>query len=1154
MIHLTYSNQTEQLLARLVENLGQRRASPLEPVPLVVPNASVETFVKLGLARATGIAANLEVRFLRRFVVELLERARPEVEMLDAARLSGLLLSLLHDEALVADAELDEVKRYLGAAGSSADALDLRRFQLARQLALLFDEYALSRPEMLDAWQRGQVVCGDAFAGTERWQKRLWRELSARLARREGKRWLTLHQAFAGPPKIDPRKLGLPPELHLFGISYVARVFQGVLQALAAATELHVYTLNPCMEYWEDVPRGVPLDALRQAQDERGDDPFGLERAGDTPALRLWARPGRENVRLLNELSECDFTPKFADPTASRASLLALLQRDILTREPERAARLDVPADGSIQLLACPGVRREVEIIAAEIWKLMHADPSLRFNDVAVILPASHKETYQTHVQAVFRETHDLPHSVVDLPLAAQSRVVEAIELLLELPLGEFRRQEVLRLATHPAVMKRFSDVAPSRDEWIAWTESLGIVHGADHGDHAGTYITRDILNWDQGMRRLALGAFMSGGGERLDARAYQLDGEAYLPEEVLAGRVPSAASFGLLVRSLIADARFARNARLTLPQWVRFLRGLLSSYLAPTGDEDDRAIKRCHDAIESLERIDLEGRTVSYRIACELARTAMGALQGSRGQYLAGGVVVASFLPMRAIPFRVVFVAGLGEGQFPSSDRKNNLDLRLARRRPGDVSPREQDKYMFLETLLCARERFYLSYVSRESLTGEKLAPSSVVVELMQMLDRGYLDRRSLVREFPLRRHLDDHTRFASLPAEREARAEALGEHLRRHADGPQPSLDQLRRELPAPLALQVIERLGLTPPPPPTVTGSEAINLPLTAIRRFLECPLQGAARYQLGMRDEDDEDLTAREDEPFETTKLELMIGLRELFLRTVALGDDALEAGYRQLQNAGALSGAMPSGLFGDAERPAHLTILRGWREMLREIGGLSAPPVRIWRFGAAEEHARVDALDDAITVELELPRRAVTVKLCGKTEPLVESAPGSLILVQRPARAKDAETRLARESLKGFLDAVVLAAAGRPSPVGWNAFVANVDLVDGPVLTRVPFAPITTEQARDWLRLVLEDLIGGVHDYCLPCEAVFAHAYEPNRAIGEIVEDLRGRRDASFSSRFGPVPRGQDRPAPDEQAAQRMIERRFGLFFARRGAP
>jgi exodeoxyribonuclease V gamma subunit len=1119
MIHLTYSNQTEQLLAGLVSALAGRR-DPLEPVQLIVPNAAVETFVKLGVARATGIAANLEVRFLRRFVAELVERVRPEVELVDANKLTGLLVALFHDEKLVAEPELEEVRRYLGAAGSSSDALDLRRFQLARQVALLFDEYGLSRAEMLDAWVRGASVCEEPFQVTERWQKRLWRELSPRLQTRK---WIGLHQAFAG---VDPKKLGLPSELHLFGLSYVARVFQGLLQALASACELHVYTLNPCMEFWEDK----------------------LEDA-DTPALRLWARPGRENVRLLNELSQCDFRERFAPP---RTSLLGLLQKDILERAPERTTQLGAPADGSIQVLACPGVRREVEIIAGEIWKLMHADPSLRFNDIAVILPTSQKETYQTHVQAVFREMHELPHSLVDLPLSAQSRVVEAVELLLELPLGEFRRQEVLRLATHPAVMKRFAEAAPARDEWIGWCEALGIVHGADHADHAGTYIERDILNWDQGMRRLALGSFMSSGGDALDARAFELGGEQYLPEEVLPGRLSSGSSFGLLVRSLIADARFAREARLPIADWVKFLRGLLASYLSPTGDEDERALKRCHDALEGLSELDLDGRAVSYRIACELAGTAIGALSGARGQYLAGGVVVASMLPMRAIPFRVVFVAGLGEGQFPSSDRKNQLDLRLAVRRPGDVTAREQDKYMFLETLLCARERLYLTWVAREALTGEKLAPSSVVVELLQMLDRGYLDRSLLVREFPLRRHLDEHTRFASLPAEREARARALGEHLRNTVDGPMPSLAGLRVALPEALAQKVADRLGLTPPPPEQVAASDTIVMPIAAVRRFLECPLQGSARHQLGMRDDDDEDLTAREDEPFETSKLDLMIGLRDLFQRTVALDDAAVVEGYTRLQRTSALRGSMPSGLFGEAERPVHLSIIRGWRTLLADLGGGTAPPLRVLRFGAAEEHARVDALEDAIPIEVELPRGKVTVKLYGRTEALLESVPGSLLLVQQASRAKDWAARLNKHALKGFLDAVVLAASGRPPAQGWATLIANVDLVDGPIMTRVRFDPIGTDEARTWLKDVLQDLLGGVHDYCLPCEAVFAHSLEPTRGVREVVDELRAKRDVSFSSKYGPVPRGNERPAPDEAPAREMIRRRFGLFFARRG--
>jgi exodeoxyribonuclease V gamma subunit len=1137
---LTYSNQTESLLGALVENLDRARrggASPLDPPWLIVPSASLETWVKLGVARTTGIAANFEVHRLRRFVVELVQAERPSVELVDAPRLHGLLLQLLHDEPTLADRELVPVARYLSAAGAGRDALDQRRFQLSRQVALLFDEYGLSRPDMLDAWLRDVCVCGPEHADTERWQKRLWQALFgdggiARVARRSGaggRSLLPLHRAVA---ELDPRKLALPPALHVFGLSYVAQVFQRVLKALASATHLHVYTLNPCMELWED-----------------------LERTGDTPALRLWGRPGGENMRLLNELSDCDFSPRFVDPTEARATLLSGLQRDVLKREPERPERVGATADGSIQVLACPGVRREVEIIAAEIWKLVRAADDaapLRFNEIAVVVPASQKETYQTHVAAVFREMHDLPHCLVDLPLSAHSRVVEAIELILDLPFGEFRRRELLRVATHPAVLGRFDEAAPTRDEWVGWCDALGIVHGADHHDHAGTYIERDLFNWDQGLKRLALGAWMSGGGPTLDLRRFELDGEAYLPEEVGQSRVGSSASFGLLVRSLIADARFARSATLTLSEWVRFLRGLLSSYVHPTDDDDQRALLRCHDALSSLEEVELGEQRVSYRVAAELARAALLGLSSSRGQPLSHGVVVAPLLPMRAIPFRAVFLAGLGEGHFPSSDRRNPLDLRRAARRAGDVSPRDQDKYLFLEALLCARERLYLSYVSREPLTGEPHAPSSVVVELLQMLDRGYVDRSSLVRTFPLRRHACEHTRFASRPAAREAQAQALGVDLRRHVDGP--------ADLPPAGAAAVREQLGLTPPQAVPLHTAETLHIPIAALRRFLECPLQGAARYLLGMREEDDQDLTAREDEPFVTARLDVIVALRELFVRTAALDDQALEEAFLRLREVGELSGSMPSGLFGQAERPAQLAIVRGWRTLYTGLTRGAAAPPRVVRFGAAEEGARVDEQYDAVGLEVELPGdggvRTVKVHLHGRTEALVESGVdpgGSLVLVQR-GRARDAFARNGRDALRGFFDQLVLSASGRGAQAGWHAFIANVDLDEGPQLETVRFGAISADDARAYLRTLLQDLLTGTHDYCLPCEAVFAHAREPGRELAAIVDELRGKKEYAFSSRFGPVRHGADRDPPDEASARRIIERRFGLFFARRGAP
>ena len=87
--------------------------------------------------------------------------------------------------------------------------------------------------------------------------------------------------------------------------------------------------------------------------------------------------------------------------------------------------------------------------------------------------------------------------------------------------------------------------------------------------------------------------------------------------------------------------------------------------------------------------------------------------MNGNRGHYLAEGVTLSSYLPMRPIPFKLVFLMGMGEGRFPASYRKDHLDLRhipipmretvegrrVRERQIGDVSEPERDRYMFLET-----------------------------------------------------------------------------------------------------------------------------------------------------------------------------------------------------------------------------------------------------------------------------------------------------------------------------------------------------------------------------------------------------------------------------------------------------------------------
>jgi exodeoxyribonuclease V gamma subunit len=1130
MLRLVYSNRTEELLAELATRVRaqQAREGALVPVQVVVPSASVEAYLRLGIAREQGVAANLAFARLGGFaagVVEAASSARPKLA--DAADLEALALRLLiDDEALASDAELAPVGAYLRGGGDSRDAMDVRRVQLAARIGRLFEEYTASRGEMLAANVH-----------------RVAREGGLAASPRAGARPLvTLNEAVAGA------ELAAPRPVHVFGFEHVPRGFLELFERVARTTDVTFYALSPCEGFWEDP------------------DP------GDPAPLHLWGRPGREQVRALNALARFDHDDRFVDPAEQPGprTLLHQIQSDVLRREPARSAvdpRLRFDRDESVVVLEHASVRRELEAVASEIWRLAERDPSLRFDEIAILVPDAAAAGYAAQAPAVFREAHDLPLRVTaGTGTAKAGSVAEAADLLLALPLGRFTRQELLRLILHPAILGAIDAVDPVR--WASWCDALGVAHGADRNDHAETYIERDVYNWDQALRRLALGAFMAGDASG-DPRPFESAGEAYVPYEVAGAEMNDAASFGLLLRSLLADARFARSSELTMREWAGLLCKLVETYVAPAGASEEEELARCLRKLHGLAAFDLGDARVGYRIACELARRHLGRIgSGATGE----GVVLGTLAALRPVPFRVVFTCGLGEGVFPSPDAEEPLDLRRARRRDGDLTVRERDKYGFLELLVGTRDRLYLSYVSREPLTGQTLAPSSVVEELLHAIGRGYVsDLSTLRRRHPLRRWAPPYfpELFGGHPSTlgtmrlAEAHAEARTMALRSSADlaGARLGADDVFARIGSdPVWAGLADHLGLVRLLEEPAPRDGRVSVPMNAILKFLEFPLQGWARFRVGLDEVDDEDPSAREDEPFETDARREVLFLREVLLDAVARGCP-VELAYDEAVRARELRGAGPSGLFARGERGPHLETLAAWREELAARGA-PAEGLEVVRFGRAGEHARAGKVFDAVNLDMDIVdsagvTRMVRVEIGGRTLPRVDEA--GVTLVKRPKQKWDdpwVASERDRASLRAFVDHAMLAASG-VAPGVRHASIVVVKMPEEPAKSeRVTFGPMSRDEACVWLRGVVRELLTAPHAYFLPCEAVFAHARRGSEAsLGRAVEEARaklGDADGALALRsaYGPVPRPQTYPAPDEARALEMAAARFGAFFSK----
>ncbi|NVK23324.1 MAG: exodeoxyribonuclease V subunit gamma [Gammaproteobacteria bacterium] len=799
MLNVFQSNRLEALVTILAEQVKlPANNNVFSSDTIMVQSPGMSQWLKQQLAEHNGIVANLDFplpsSFIWRLYQELLEGV-PAQSPFNKDRMTWKIYQLLPKR--VEQTEFAAIKQYLALEvsttiekglvddSSSSDADDsysqLRRYQLSQKIADVFDNYLMYRQHWLDHWQQGfndlpKDGSEDDIKHQE-WQAILWRDVVVATEQQYvgNEQENPLHRAQMHQLLIEKLQQAatneltnvLPSRLFVFGISTMPQHQLQVLDALSQHIDVQILWLNPCSQYWGDILSDKTLARLNQKQTaiatinvEQKQQYFVV----GNPLLASWGRIGRDYLDILTN-SDFAIHDVFIDIESN--SILSDIQRDIVNLEfrgqqlplsPEqiRSNLGQKPLkkkDDSLLIHNCHSRFRELEVLKDKLLGWFENDADLLPKDVLVMMP--NVDQYAPFIDAVFSRTTGsstqnsenltesdtyIPYTIADRGGLLEDPLLNAFTQFLRLPESRFTVSELLDYLELPVLMHKF-DISGHELELIKfWLQECHVRWGKSAQHKAKWGLPEINLNtWAYGLQRMVLGFALGKDEVWHDILAYQhIEGF----DATILAKLLDYFQFILHCEHQLTDDK-------ELAQWHETIECLLSLWLADTelSLNEQLSVQKIRDANLVMQGYqqdqDFDGK-IGFKIVHQFFQEHLNE-GGVAQRFLAGSMNFCTLMPMRSVPFKIICVLGLNEGDYPRHVDPISFDLvGLNTPRKGDRSRKFDDRYLFLEALVSAREKLHLSYVGQSSKNNQTLMPSVILSELMDYCQQSHFVKQS--------------------------------------------------------------------------------------------------------------------------------------------------------------------------------------------------------------------------------------------------------------------------------------------------------------------------------------------------------------------------------------------------------------------------
>lgn len=740
----------EILLNHLVQNISKSYKNPFSKHTIVTQSSGMSRWITLNISQKLGISTNINYYFPYKLLLELYSLIKNE-ELKYYYNNNLMTFTIYY---ILNNTNFVEKHNVLEKFIHKISVNDGNLIKFSHQLATMYEKYIQYRPNWIREWNQDRLVklANDNF-NHQIWQKDLWNTLKSYILKPDLVEILDII-------KKDFNKLALPENhplktIHFFGISHLPPFYIELLKLIDNSNQIDVfyYYQTPSVEYYADQNKTTSL-------------------------LGSFAKSGKDFFDILNQnfnLSYDEASLSLVDDIATKNNLLNYIKYDLLKcveRKLESSHFNDLfdtksinKDDKSIEILSNYNNIREIEVVYDKILEILSNDPDCKPDDIIVMSP--NINDYSDYIEAVFaNDKYRIPYVVADKSILYENQIFTLLIQLLSIYESRFTIVDIWDLIKNEYIKSHFNlnetDLlfidnlfdktnfrwglnGEFKKKFGLETTEENTLHHSLFQMFLGYCISPDLLD------NISNSIFNTNRSNLVYENTY------YIPFDDTEGECVNSYSKLLNFISKLQKLYYNLLVSHTIDEWIEILDEIRNNFLPVETHNTYNSIIQNISKLKELNLPEIYNTPFPIQMLKTLIQTILNQTS-TTNRFLQNGITFCSLIPMRSIPFKYIFLIGMNIDKFPKESTIPEFDLIKSNPQLGDKTQADDDKYIFLETLLASKEKLVISYQGRDEITNENKQISSTIDELLNYINTYYQlpdgindIRKIILTEYPL-------------------------------------------------------------------------------------------------------------------------------------------------------------------------------------------------------------------------------------------------------------------------------------------------------------------------------------------------------------------------------------------------------------------